>query len=127
MAIATAIETASEPAHDSKGSSRRGGGAAKRRGGGRGEAQAAARYFVGKTSGRQPTLEREVGSEQEALVESLRTGCSVFAITEWKAVADLSKHVPQIRKEVVRREERGDAPGAPTGTVARSATPAQSS
>ncbi len=124
MAIATVLETASEPTRDSKSPSRRGVGPAKKRGAGRGEAQAAARYFVGQTSGRQPALEREVGSEQEALVESLKTGCSVFVITEWKAVADLSKQVPQIRKEVVRRD---DSPGVPTGTAARSTAPAQSS
>jgi hypothetical protein len=124
VAIATAIEAASEPGRDSKGSSRRGGGPPKRRSISRGEAQAAARYFVGKRSECQPALEREVGSEQEALVESLKTGCSVFIITEWKAVADLSKQVPQIRKEVVRRDE---TPGAPAATVARSATLAQSS
>ncbi len=124
MATATAMETASETVREGKGASRRGTGAAKRRGAARGEAQSAARYFVGKTNGRQPALDREVGSEQEALVESLKTACSVFVVTEWKAVADLSKQVPQIRKEVVRRD---DTPGLPVGTAARSTTPPQSS
>jgi len=71
-----------------------------------------------------PGFEREMPSEKEALLESLKTGQSYFAVSEWRAVADLSKDVPQIRKEAVKRDH-GLAPPAPHG--ARSGAPAQAS
>ncbi len=85
------------------------------------------RFFLGKADGKMPGLDREIPSEKEALLESLKTGQSYFAVSEWRAVADLSKDVPQIRKEAVKREERdhGLAPPAPHG--ARSGAPAQAS
>jgi hypothetical protein len=46
-------------------------------------------------------LDREFDSEPEAIVESLKTGRSYFAISEWKGLADLSKRNPMIRKEAV--------------------------
>jgi hypothetical protein len=46
-------------------------------------------------------LEQELGSESEAMLESLKTGRSYFVISEWKGSADLSKKFPQIRKESV--------------------------
>ena len=74
-----------------------------------------------------PVLDREVASEKEALLESLKTGQNYFAVSEWRAIADLSKEVPQIRKEPAKREERdhGLTPPAPHG--ARSGAPAQAS
>jgi hypothetical protein len=71
-------------------------------------------------------IDREVANEKEALLESLKTGQSYFAVSEWKAIADLSKEVPQIRKEAVRREERDRMP-AYAATNVRSAGPVQAS
>jgi hypothetical protein len=65
------------------------------------------RYFIGKADGKAPSLERELASEKEAMVESLRSGQSYFAITEWRAVADISKDVPVIRKEIVTPARSG--------------------
>jgi hypothetical protein len=60
------------------------------------------RFFLSKpeTNGL-PLLEQELGSESEAMLESLKTGRSYFVISEWKGSADLSKKVPQIRKESI--------------------------
>jgi hypothetical protein len=46
-------------------------------------------------------LDREFDTENEATIESLKTGRSYFVISEWKGVADLSKKVPLIRKEAI--------------------------
>jgi len=46
-------------------------------------------------------LEQELGSESEAMLESLKTGRNYFVISEWKGSADLSRKIPQIRKESV--------------------------
>jgi hypothetical protein len=60
------------------------------------------RFFLSKSeSNGVPLLEQELGSEPEAMLESLKTGRSYFVISEWKGSADLSKKVPQIRKECV--------------------------
>ena len=62
----------------------------------------AIRFFLSKseTNG-VPLLDREFSSEPEALIESLKTGRSYFAISEWKGLADLSKKMPLIRKEAI--------------------------
>lgn len=60
------------------------------------------RFFLSKSeSNGTPLLEEEFASEPEAMIESLKTGRSYFVISEWKSSADLSKKVPQIRKECV--------------------------
>ena len=60
------------------------------------------RFFLSNTeSNGVPLLEQELGSEPEAMLESLKTGRSYFVISEWKGSADLSKKVPQIKKESV--------------------------
>ena len=60
------------------------------------------RFFLSKAgSNGVPLLEEELGSEAEAMLESLKTGRSYFVISEWKSSADLSKKVPQIRKECI--------------------------
>jgi hypothetical protein len=60
------------------------------------------RFFLSKGDGNgTPDLDRELASEAEAIVESLKTGKNYFAISEWKGSADLSKKVPLIRKEAV--------------------------
>jgi len=60
------------------------------------------RFFLSKPeSNGLPLLEQELGSESEAMLESLKTGRNYFVISEWKGSADLSKKIPQIRKENV--------------------------
>jgi|SRR5712671_3999528 len=60
------------------------------------------RFFLSKPeSNGLPLLEQELGSESEAMLESLMTGRSYFVISEWKGLADLSKKVPQIRRESI--------------------------
>ena len=60
------------------------------------------RFFLSKAeSNGLPLLEQELGSEPEAMLESLKTGRSYFVISEWNGSADLSKKTPQIRKESV--------------------------
>jgi len=66
----------------------------------------AVRFFLSKsdTNG-VPLLDREFASEPEALIESLKTGKSYFVISEWKGLADLSKKMPLIRKEVISHKK----------------------
>ena len=60
------------------------------------------RFFLSKPeSNGLPLLEQELGSESEAMLESLKTGRNYFVISEWKGSADLSRKIPQIRKESV--------------------------
>ena len=64
------------------------------------------RFFLAKSDGSgTPSLDREVESEQEAIVESLKTGKHYFVISEWKGLADLSKKVPLIRREAVSHKK----------------------
>jgi len=51
------------------------------------------------------------------MLESLKTGKNYFAVSEWKAVPDLSKKTPQIRSEPVARRPAA----ADRGRVARGA------
>ena len=61
------------------------------------------RFFLGSRSpgAAAPVLDREFGTENEAMVESLRSGMTYFAVSEFRATADLSGRSPQIRKEAV--------------------------
>jgi len=127
VATTIAMEPAADAVREAKGAGRRSVGTGRRRGVTRTESNGTVRFFLGKADGKMPGLDREIPSENEALLESLKTGQSYFAVSEWRAVADLSKDVPQIRKEAVKQEERdhGLAPPAPHG--ARSGAPAQAS
>lgn len=63
-----------------------------------------ARFFLSKEDGKTngtPVLDREFKSESEAMIESLKTGKSYFVVSEWRGKADLSKKLPQIRRESV--------------------------
>lgn len=51
-----------------------------------------------------PTLDREVASEGEALVEALRLGVTYYAIEEFRVVPDFSGRRPQLKKESVPSE-----------------------
>jgi hypothetical protein len=70
------------------------------------EEEPAVRYFLaGKDSqGGSPSLSRELGSENEALIESLKTGLSFFAVAEYRAVPDVAGKAPLIRKQTVKRQ-----------------------
>jgi len=118
LATVTEIDQAAE----AKAASRRSPGGGKKRSAGRGEGVAVSRFFLGTADSGAPALEREVESEKEAMLESLKTGKNYFAVSEWKAVPDLSKRTPQIRSEPVARETRASGP-APRGS--RSPAPAQ--
>ena len=64
------------------------------------------RFFLSKGDGNgPPDLDRELVSEAEAIVESLKSGKSYFVISEWKGSVDLSKKVPLIRKEAVTNKK----------------------
>ena len=65
--------------------------------------QDSVRYFIAKENGvtTLPQLGKEFASEKEALIESLRTGQTFFAISEWKAIPDFSGKNPQILKQMV--------------------------
>jgi hypothetical protein len=67
----------------------------------------AVRFFLSKSdSNGVPVLDREFGSESEAIVESLKTAKTYFVISEWKGSADLSKKIPLIRKEAVSHKKQ---------------------
>jgi hypothetical protein len=128
VATPITIEPAAETARETKGAGRRPAGASRKRNSSRSEANGTTRFFLGKADGKTPLLEREVASENEALLESLKRGQSYFAVLEWRAIADLSKEIPQIRKEAVKREESDQGIGslrAPYG--APGGAPAQAS
>jgi hypothetical protein len=127
VATPITVEPAADTARETKSAGRRSTGTARKGNSDRIDANGTTRFFLGKANGKTPLLEREITSEKEALLESLKTGESYFAVSEWRAIADLSKEVPQIRKEAVQREER-DQGLAPTVTHgARSGAPAQAS
>jgi hypothetical protein len=67
------------------------------------------RYFLAKESSSSsvPQFGKELANENEALIESVRSGLTYFVISEWKAIADLSGKAPQILKESVRKFEPG--------------------
>ena len=86
-----------------------------------------ARFFLGSVaSGGRPSLEKESPTENEALIESLRTGQSYFVVTEWKAIADLSKSIPRIAKEAIRRDGRDIGTSAPPASAVAGAAPTRS-
>jgi hypothetical protein len=59
------------------------------------------RFFLAKHGGTSsvPELGRELAGEAEAMVESLKTGMSYFAVSEWRGVADFSGRKPQLSRE----------------------------
>ena len=61
------------------------------------------RYFLGKaeSNGGIPALDKEVNTEGEALVESLRQGVTFYAVQEFRVVPDLAGRKPQLTKEPV--------------------------
>ena len=67
----------------------------------------AIRFFLSKSENNTvPSLDREFANESEAIIESLKTDKSYFVVSEWKGLADVSKKMPLIRKEVVTRKKQ---------------------
>ena len=68
------------------------------------------RFFLAKAGGGSsvPEVGREFATEPEAIVESLKTGLSYFAVCEWRGVADFSGKKPQLRKEAVTGAPKTD-------------------
>jgi hypothetical protein len=66
----------------------------------------AVRFFLGgkDSNGGSPLLGKELASENEAVIESLKTGASFYAVTEYRAVPDVTGKAPLIRKEAVRKK-----------------------
>jgi hypothetical protein len=64
------------------------------------------RYFLaGKDSqGGSPSLARELTNESDALIESLKTGLSFYAVSEFRAVPDVAGKAPLLRKHAVKRQ-----------------------
>lgn len=62
-----------------------------------------ARFFLAKAdgNGNGPVLERELTTEAEAMLESLKTGRNYYSIVEWRAIADCAGKAPQVKKEPV--------------------------
>ena len=114
-----------DPAAEAKAVTRRAPGSGKKRSVGRVDGGSVSRFFLGTADGGTPALEREVESEKEAMLESFKTGRNYFAVSEWKAVPDLSKKTPQIRSELVIREARASGPAPRGSTGSRSIAPAQ--
>lgn len=67
-----------------------------------------ARFFLAKpgTNGGSPVLEREITSENEALVESFKLGLPYYSVQEWRAVSDLTGKNPQLRRELVSNSSK---------------------
>ena len=65
------------------------------------------RFFLAKpgSNGTSPSFEREVATENEALVESFKLGVPYFSVQEWRAVSDLAGKKPQLTSEPVRRSK----------------------
>lgn len=65
------------------------------------------RFFLAKpgSNGTSPAFEREVATENEALVESFKLGVPYYSVQEWRAVTDLAGKKPQLTGELVRRSK----------------------
>lgn len=68
-------------------------------------AGAALRFFLAQegANGSPPVLDQELDSENDALVASLRSGLSYYAVVEYRAMADTTGRAPRIRKEALKR------------------------
>jgi len=68
----------------------------------------ATRFFLAKaeSNGSNPALDRELPTEAEAILESLKTGRNYYSVVEWRAVADCTGKAPQLKKELVSNNKR---------------------
>ena len=103
MAAMTEPTTTSQP-EGRAGTARKGQGSRRRRGAKMAEPPAARFFLIKSSSNGTVELGQEVASENEAMVESFRTGGSFAAVTEWKPSIDFNTGAPVIRKEAVKHE-----------------------
>ena len=63
------------------------------------------RFFLAKAgaNGTVPSLDREIETEGEAKIESLKSGLNYYSLIEWHATADFTGKNPQVRSEPVKR------------------------
>ncbi len=63
------------------------------------------RFFLAKAgaNGTIPSLDREIATEGEAKIESLKSGLNYYSLTEWHATADFTGKNPQVRSDPVKR------------------------
>ncbi len=63
------------------------------------------RFFLAKggPNGTIPSLDREIATEGEAKIESLKSGLNYYSLIEWHATADFTGKNPQVRSEPVKR------------------------
>ncbi len=75
---------------------------------GQGEGGEGLRFFLAKHGAADvvPNFDKEFATEPEAIVESLKTGLSYYAVSEWRGVADFSEKKPLLRREVVARPRK---------------------
>jgi len=65
------------------------------------------RFFLARPGpdGGTPQLDREMTTEGEAMIESLKSGLSYYSVVEWRAAADFAGKNPQVKKEAVKKQE----------------------
>jgi hypothetical protein len=64
------------------------------------------RYFLTRSGGDGiPELEKEVGSENEAMIAALKQDRTFVSVTEWRAKIDPDQEALVIEKEPVRKSE----------------------
>ncbi len=63
------------------------------------------RFFIAESQQANgvPELGKELATEPEAIVESLKTGLSYFTVSEWRGTADFSGKKPELRRQGVSR------------------------
>jgi hypothetical protein len=70
------------------------------------------RFFLPKpgTNGDALELGRELSTEGEARVESLKLGVTYYSVQEWRPVADFAGRNPELKREAVTKKATGEAP-----------------
>ena len=65
------------------------------------------RFFLAKPGnhGTSPAFEREIATENQALVEAFKLGVSYYSVQEWRPVTDLAGKKPQLTGELVSRSK----------------------
>ena len=63
------------------------------------------RFFLAKAGANStiPSLDREIATEGEAKIESLKSGLNYYSLIEWHATADFTGKNPQVRSEPVKQ------------------------
>jgi hypothetical protein len=67
------------------------------------------RFFLSKpgTNGNALELGRELSTEGEARVESLKLGVTYYSVQEWRPVADFAGRNPELKREAVTKKATG--------------------